>query len=323
MPKASQSHLEYADFPRFDTLVPTDGYQWWYVDALSDDREYALTLIAFVGSVFSPWYFRSRRAGSGDPLDHCTLNAVLYGRREKRWAFTERGRAAVERSAECLTIGPSEVRWDGDALTVALDEVTVPLPARLRGTIRLYPEILTGESFALDTAGLHHWRPVAPRARVEVDLDKPDLRWSGSGYFDSNRGSHSLEEAFLGWHWSRADLGDAAAILYDIERSDGSSYGLAVRYDRSGIAQHFEPPDRAGLRRSGWRVPRLTRSDEPAQARVVRTLEDTPFYVRSVIRTGLFGQATTAMHESLSLTRFASPWVQCLLPFRAPRRARS
>ena len=33
-----------------------DGYVWWYVDALSDDGRHGLTLIAFIGSVFSPYY---------------------------------------------------------------------------------------------------------------------------------------------------------------------------------------------------------------------------------------------------------------------------
>ena len=43
----------------------TDGYVWWYVDALSDDGQHGLTLIAFIGSVFSPFYAWSRRRGAG------------------------------------------------------------------------------------------------------------------------------------------------------------------------------------------------------------------------------------------------------------------
>lgn len=50
-----------------------------------------------------------------------------------------------------------------------------------------------------------------------------------------------------------------------------------------------------------------------------RTLTDAPFYARSVIGTHLLGEPVTAIHESLSLTRFASPWVQAMLPFRMPR----
>jgi len=54
---------------------------------------------------------------------------------------------------------------------------------------------------------------------------------------------------------------------------------------------------------------------------VLRTYEDTPFYARSLLATEHDGLPATAMHESLDLDRFASRWVQCLLPFRMPRLA--
>ncbi|MGB5835339.1 MAG: hypothetical protein WBG92_25590, partial [Thiohalocapsa sp.] len=49
--------------PNLNLSVPPRGYAWWYVDALSDDGEHGLTLIAFIGSVFSPYYFSGRRRG--------------------------------------------------------------------------------------------------------------------------------------------------------------------------------------------------------------------------------------------------------------------
>ena len=53
---------------RFDQPVPHNGYAWWYVDGLSDDGRYGLTVIAFIGSVFSPYYARARRRGDGRPF---------------------------------------------------------------------------------------------------------------------------------------------------------------------------------------------------------------------------------------------------------------
>ena len=47
----------------FDQIVPHNGYAWWYVDALSDDGENGITIIAFIGSVFSPYYAFARRRG--------------------------------------------------------------------------------------------------------------------------------------------------------------------------------------------------------------------------------------------------------------------
>jgi carotenoid 1,2-hydratase len=71
-----------------------------------------MTLIVFIGSVFSPLYAWSRRRGAGDPGNHCAVNVALY-ERKRRWAMTERGRAAVSRSVERLAIGPSALPWDG------------------------------------------------------------------------------------------------------------------------------------------------------------------------------------------------------------------
>ena len=50
------------------------------------------------------------------------------------------------------------------------------------------------------------------------------------------------------------------------------------------------------------------------------TLEDSPFYARSVVSASLLGERADAVHESLSLDRFRAGWVRLLLPFRMPRR---
>jgi len=238
--------------------------------------------------------------------------------------MTERGRGAVGRSASRFAVGPSSLDWDGQALTIRVDEIAVPLPARLRGTIRLEPTVRTARSFALDAGGRHHWWPIAPAGRVSVRMERPDLAWDGTGYFDTNRGAESLEAGFADWTWSRAllpaDRGrdPGAAILYEARRRDGSDLALALRVDRSGRIDAFDPPPPAVLPGTFWRVPRTTRSI--GAARVVETLEDAPFYARSVVEQRLFGQTVAAVHESLSLDRFATRWVKLLLPFRMPRR---
>jgi carotenoid 1,2-hydratase len=46
-------------------------------------------VIAFVGSVFSPYY---HWAGRRDPEDHVCINVALYRPGGNRWSMTERGR---------------------------------------------------------------------------------------------------------------------------------------------------------------------------------------------------------------------------------------
>lgn len=299
------------------------GYAWWYLDALSDDGREALTVIAFVGSVFSPYYAAARRRGGADPQDHCALNVAVYGRHDKRWCMTERGRGGIRRTPDRFVVGPSAVAWQAGTLSLQIDEIAVPWPRRIRGEVRLHAGALFDHPVALDAAGYHHWTALAPCARVEVDLDVPRRRWSGHGYFDMNAGDEPLEDGFASWHWSRARLADGAtAVLYEVRRRAGDLEGFGLRFLPGGAVDAFTPPAPVALPGTGWGIVRGTRADDPRRTHVRRTLEDTPFYARSVLSSRLLGEDVIAVHESLSLDRFRTRWVQALLPFRMPRRSR-
>jgi len=306
--------------------VANDGYAWWYLDALSDDGRHGLTVIVFLGSVFSPYYAharhrrsRSRDASGTDPLEHCAFNIALYGR-DARWAMTERGRRDLSRDATYLAIGRSAMEWIGDRLRLHLDEVTAPLPQRIRGTIDLDVGARPAHGVTLDHGGRHRWGVIAPCARIDVRLDAPALSWVGNAYLDTNRGDAPLEDDFVRWDWSRTHLADGrSAVLYDVERREGGTLEIAHWFDGDGNTGTFEAPPTAGLPASGWRLDRRTRSDAHVAPRVVRAFEDGPFYSRSVIAAEWSGQPVTSVHEHLSLERFGRRWVRMLLPFRMPR----
>jgi carotenoid 1,2-hydratase len=309
--------LQPARGPDFARVVHANGYAWWYIDALSEDGQNGITIIAFIGSVFSPYYAFARRDAVADPLNHCAINVAIYRKRGNRWTMTERPRTAVSRSANFFTVGPSHLSWDGTSLTIRINEISVPVPGRISGTVRVVPTAVTQQAFSLNEHGNHWWWPIAPSARVQVALDRPHLRWQGDGYFDMNGGDAPLEWGFSDWQWSRGASRDGTAILYEAQRRDGSRIELAVTFDPQGRMRVFEPPPTVALKRTRWLMERSVRSD--GEASIVRTLEDAPFYARSVVSANLFGEPVTLMHESLSLDRFKMPLVQAMLPFRMPR----
>ncbi len=236
--------------------------------------------------------------------------------------MTERPSGDVARDAHNLVIGSSQMRWNGDALEIDIEErdkrLFNPFRRRVCGKVRVFPEALNPTSFALDPAQNHIWHCMAPRARIEVEMEKPGLSWSGQGYFDHNRGSEPLETGFNTWHWSRAHMKEGAVVCYEGERGDGSLFASAIRFDRDGIPAEVPLPAMAGLPNSKWQVGRRTRS-EIGVAEVRRTWEDTPFYARSELASRLYGEDVVAVQESLDMRRFASPLVQFMLPFRMPR----
>jgi carotenoid 1,2-hydratase len=294
--------------------VAPGGYLWWYFDAISDDGRFGFSFIWFVGSVFSPYY---KWAGYAEPENHVAVNIALYGPGARRWTMTERKRSALSRNEGEFCVGPSRLAYDGEAFEMSFDEISAPIPRRTRGRVRLIPQALSHRRFAIDGAGKHGWMPIAPLARVEVTLDDPALSWKGHGYADTNAGDEPIARAFASWDWSRAEIGGDCVALYDAIAKDGAVQQIATRFTTQGN-EDIAPPPRRPLPRTSWGIDRQTQSDGPV--RLVSTLENTPFYARSLIETQLLGKTGLAMHETLSVKRFDTTTVRLMLPWRMPRR---
>jgi carotenoid 1,2-hydratase len=270
--------------------------------------------------VFSPYYARALRTGPADPENHCAINVALYGRGGHHWAMTERTAADLRRDEHHFQLGRSSLAWDGTSLTIHIEERSAPHRLRMAGTIRLTPKLLAGQAFDLDAAGLHTWRPIAVQARAEVDFEQPGQRWSGDGYMDSNHGARPLKDDFIAWDWARGTTPSGPVIHYDLSRRDGTELHLSLGVGADGMLAPLAAPPIASLPRTPWRMRRATRCDAGARPRVLATLEDTPFYARSLVTTRLAGAPVTLMHESVNLDRLQVPWIEWLMPFRMPRR---
>ena len=303
--------------PCFAVYVPPSGYAWWYIDGVSDDGTRAISIIAFVGSVFSPWY---RWSGRKDPENNVCINVATYGPKG-RFAMTDRGRSALRRDENTFTVGPSSLHWDGSRLFIEIDEVSsLPLVSRMQGQIVLTPSGITDVELPLTNDDQHIWRPFAPTARIDVDLG-PGWQWRGHGYFDANFGARALEQDFDYWTWGRFPVADGSVCFYDAERRDGTRLREAFRFDASGGLAPFDAPPVAKVRRSNWAVRRETRADPGFQPKQVKAMLDAPFYNRSVVRTKIEGFETDGVHEALDLRRFRGPWLMPMLAVRVPRRA--
>lgn len=276
-------------------------------------------MIAFVGSVFSPYYAKAIRRGSNpNPMNHCALNVALYTPRGKYWSMTERPEASVRRGEGEFVIGSSTLSWDGSALHVDIDEWSVPVPRKIKGRVSIYPNQLFNFSTPLDHSARHHWGPISPSSRVSVHLSHPQQNWSGHGYLDSNEGVEPLANTFKEWDWSRGQLSDGSSVVvYDCQFRREEDRVLALRFLENGDIEEFEAPQRKPLPKTAWRLDRRLRSE--AQVSQCRQLEDTPFYQRSIVENQLLGEKIRCFHETLSTPRFAARWVQALLPWRMPR----
>ena len=260
----------------------------------------------------------ARRRGNADPENFCALNVALYGDGGHRWSMTERGKRHMRRDETSFTVGPSSMRWEDGTLVISIDEVTVPIPSRLKGEVRLTPSAICAHEVALDAQGLHTWRPVAPFSRITARFEKPGHSWSGIGYHDSNWGAVPLEDSFESWVWSRAAKSNGAAIIYDTVLKGGGTSAFALEIGHDGTVREEKVPARREMGTTFWRMKRHMRAER--DFRVLSLFEDAPFYARTLLRLQTEEGEAFAFHESLSLARFRNPVVQAMLPFRMPRR---
>ena len=283
--------------------------------------------------MFSPYYAAAfkKHGPQVDPENHCALNVALYGAAGKRWTMTERGARHIHRERSQFKIGPSRLQWRGDHLQIDIDEVAMPLPRRVRGSIRVYPQALCTYNAALDDQGRHRWGPIAPCARIEVAMDSPAASWKGQAYLDSNEGDEPVSGPFKVWDWSRAAMKDGStAVIYDVQLQNGSNRLLAERFKPNGDVEAFDAAPRQPLPPTLWQVGRNIRSEAAdikkgtlpyKPASVLETLEDTPFYARSLVNATLLGEQVTAVHETLQPQRLKAWPMGFMLPFRMPRRS--
>jgi carotenoid 1,2-hydratase len=265
--------------------------------------------------VFSPYYFMARAAGAGDPENFCSINIALYGT-TRRWAMTERSRRTVSREELQIRVGPSQMKWEGDTLVITIDERGTPWPHAVRGVVKLRCDAFYNDPITLSEIGQHHWRVVAPRARIDAQFDAPRLSWSGHGYHDMNWGDAPLEDAFSAWTWQRSHRDDGAIVFYDAVLKDATRQQFGRAYV-DGRIEHRLMPMQHSSKRGLWRMTRQVASELPPM--FVMPLEDAPFYTRDHVKVVLDGARFDTIHESLSLKRFAHPIVQRMLPYRMLR----
>ena len=189
--------------------------------------------------MFSPWYAWS---GRGDPANNCCINVATYGR-GGRFTMTDRGRSALRRSPDSLTVGPSSMRWTGTQLVIDIDEVSSPpIISAVRGQITVTPKAITDVELPLTADGAHIWRPFAPSSRINVNLAAKGWQFDGHGYFDANFGMRPLEDDFSYWTWGRFPTRAGATCFYDATRRDGTQLNAAMAFQPDGSAAHITAP---------------------------------------------------------------------------------
>ena len=238
--------------------------------------------------------------------------------------MTDRGKSALIQEPNKLTIGPSSLIWDRSKkeLIIKVNEISsLPLISKLEGTITLKPSGITNVELPLTKEGTHIWRPFAPTAEIEVNLNNPEWQWTGHGYFDANFGTRALEQDFDYWTWGRFPLEKGTSCFYDLELRNREKYQFEYHFESNGMAKNIaDAPQNSNFSNSLWGIKRKTRCDKHSKPKQEKSLLDAPFYSRATVSTRIKGEKTVGVFEALDLRRFRNPLLMFMLAVRVPRR---
>jgi carotenoid 1,2-hydratase len=289
------------------SLEGLGAYAWRYTDVLSDDGEWAVVLIAFIGMPMSPDYLLAQAEGHGEPEDYCGQAVSVYYR-GKRIAFSFLGTCFEPPDPLCMA--DVEVQCEG-----------AELPAKM-----------------MEGADPHAWVLVAPRrrARVHVTLREegaPVLEhtFEGWAYTDRNGGKHAMQEDFRDWYWGRIHAPDRTVVYLATPNAStpflfvghvltGSS--VLEKWSNVNITLSDYRPTIMGL----WAATSIRLDGECDNrtnyvvARRHSVLDSGPFYSRYLARFEVNGvKAGMGIAEYMDVRRLGAPWIRPFLrlPWRS------
>ena len=283
---------------QIDPGKPSGGYEWWYFDALSADKEWGIVIIFYDGNPFSPKYIQSGIEGM--PSDYPAISVSLYKRSKTEfYSFLEYKKGKFHWEVEPMTasVGSNffQKSEESGSLTyeILLNQV-LDSGHEISGKISFKSPLISDsiQEFEETRSGDQHlWNLIQPRATVigsiEVKGKRNDysIRFSGTGYHDHNKGYEPLKEEFDDWYWGRFHFSDSTLIYYVMNRKGGEQHKawlldtqgeVLESYDRFELEHHTK--NRFGLNSARKITIKKGGTDITIQQREL--VDNGPFYQR-------------------------------------------
>ena len=161
--------------------------------------------------------------------------------------MTERGEESLFQTEDQLKVGPSSFTWDNGKLIIEINEISTPHLDKVIGKVTITPKVITNIEVNLTRDGSHIWRPFAPNAEINVEIEKKGWNWQGHGYFDANFGTRALEHDFSYWTWSRLPHRDGSIAFYDAIRRNEDPLSVSLKFHSNGQVEEILAPPEARL----------------------------------------------------------------------------
>ncbi len=208
----------------------SNGYEWWYFDALSDDGKDAVVIIFLDNFIFSPGYNSLNHNNLYDKDVKFPALAFIYYKNGKPIyrainEFKENEFKASSKTPQCK-IGNNSFHLEsapyGSGYVLEINAKMHKkrnLKARFEW-LSIEHDLKPTKKAITDNA--HCWNLVSPRSdvtgRITVENQngnkQDEVNFRGTGYHDHNLDNRWLPDTVHDWQWGRSHFPDTTAVFY-------------------------------------------------------------------------------------------------------------
>ena len=311
------------------SLDAPGAYEWWYVDARSDDGAWGVVAILFRGMPMSPDYLSALAAGTAPaPADHCGFAVSIY-HNGQRLLQVFRGVESNDTffgTNQCdVRVGPCSLQRTSDDTWALHIDTLHPDSSRRVVLDATFRRIGTVVDDATPFTAVHGWVLAAPLAEIDAHLTlseygtvKTSTAWHGTAYHDHNMGRRAMQEDFRTWLWGRVHDG-TSGMVYLATPDAAEPFAFAATLDERGITPwmqvHVTAADRR-LTMMGLRAARRVVVEGDGGVLTIaqdRILDDGPFYRRYLAMFASGATLHTGISEDMHVQRYRASWIRPFL----------
>lgn len=284
---------------QIDPGKPSKGYEWWYFDALSLDKQWGIVVIFYEGNPFSPKYIEQ---DEGMPSEFPGISVSVYRKgKTEFYSFLEyeSGRFKWDKENQSGSVGSNffkkietEERIEYELLIDQNLDSGHSLSAKLKFvSAKLNSDLITHHS----ENEKHFWNLIQPQAQVNGSLivsgksNDHSVIFTGNGYHDHNTGYEPMKDSFDDWYWGRFHFKESTLIYYIMNGLDGSQQHKAWLISKDGaklltefenIHKEYHTKNLFGL--NSARKFELASKNTTATIQATKLVDNGPFYQRFI-----------------------------------------
>lgn len=309
------------------------AYEWWYVDALTPDASWGITVILFRGMPMSPDYIQALQSGGNSshqyPDNHCGYAVSVYHKQQRvffGFGNCDYSDCEFSTNGSIIRVGKHSLqRSSPTELTVQCTtyDTNTQRSVKINAVLQVpKPLISSVETFKAQ----HGWVVASPRNNATVSLQMleggstlVDANWEAWGYHDHNMGKRAMYEDFNSWYWGRVLTDQGGFVFLGVDKHSKTAQLLELNSENEATI-HEVPISFSSWRTSMMGLKNASRLilpfvDMGKNKRVITTsnskvIENGPFYQRYISEWWLddkfYGYGTS---EYMQVQRLSSVWI--------------